>query len=240
MSGYATFRSRVHPVAELGCRTGYLSKILRNYDSLIYTDHCMDMIRCARSALDGGVSMGIVSEIDRLPLAAESVDLAVSNIMPSFCSLERFFTECLRILKPEGVLMFSILGSRSFWQLKEAAEHVDELNFLAEFEELHNVGDLLVRTGYRNPIVDIETSEHVFTEFSQLINALICSGLDTELFDKAQRLKSEYVQSTLNDSYPRSEVASCETAVAVEVIYGICWKLPLSDSGMDVKVRFGQ
>ncbi len=224
--------------ATLGLPGGAFSE-LQSCDLRIDTDYSPDSMTAEQAKVQRNAQAECAAAaMDQLPAAADTFDLVIANLTPSFCSHENFFQEVFRILQPQGVFLFSIFGPRSFWQLFEAVQAISGLDFIAAFPDMHDVGDLLVTAGYQNPIIDTESSDVDFADFEWLINELCVLKLDCKLFDHAERLRSKPVQSALHQAYPRAASGCVKTRLTIEVVYGMCWKPALQTELADVLVPF--
>jgi malonyl-CoA O-methyltransferase len=64
--------------------------------------------------------------------------------------------EYRRVLRPDGMLLFTTLGPGTFRELREAWASVDPQVLLPHFPDLLEVGDALVAAGFREPVMDME------------------------------------------------------------------------------------
>ena len=225
-------------IVELGCRSGLVSELLlsQNNEATIYSfDESQRMATLAKSRLKNKNASIIVSEIDAVPLQSNSVDLTVSNLASSFFDPQRFFSECHRILRHEGVLMFSIFGQNSFRELREAYSTLKQAGFQFDFHDMHDIGDLLLATGYTNPVVDVETIKYRFNDISSLIENLRYCGIQSALLSNTQELSSKRVQSNLEQAYRRSSLDSGELELSIEYVYGFSWKKELRKGSASVE-----
>ena len=179
-----------------------------------------------------------VSHIERLPLASGSVNLVLSNLAATFFHQESFFSESLRILKPGGVLMFSMLGSGSFSELRALVSQVEGVQFKGEFPDLHSIGDTLAKAQNLHPVVDIQNVEYMFSDLPSLIDQLESFSFLPWIFSNSNALSDEKVQSRMAELLAEPGERH-RFRVSIQVVYGICWK-PASDphdSGMMVSFR---
>lgn len=86
------------------------------------------------------------SDFEQLSLADHSVDLIFANLaFTSINSVSNVFTELHRVLKPDGLLCFAMFGPDTFIELKKSA-----------FMDMHDIGDLLMKARYTDPVMDME------------------------------------------------------------------------------------
>ncbi|VIO70235.1 Malonyl-[acyl-carrier protein] O-methyltransferase [Bradyrhizobium ivorense] len=104
---------------------------------------------------------GFVAET--LPLAAESLDLAVSALAFQFVNdLPGVLAQIRRALKPDGLLLAAMLGGDTLTELRQsfaAAEAECEGGVsprVAPFADLRDIGALLQRAGFALPVTDVD------------------------------------------------------------------------------------
>jgi SAM-dependent methyltransferase len=98
-----------------------------------------------------------------LPLAPESLDLAVSALAFQFVNdLPGVLVQIRRALKPDGLLLAAMIGGDTLTELRQslaAAEAELEGGVsprVAPFVDLRDVGALLQRTGFALPVTDVD------------------------------------------------------------------------------------
>jgi SAM-dependent methyltransferase len=120
-----------------------------------------------RSALTGRIDLrGValpVDDRDPLPLAAESIDLAVSALaLHSVNDLPGILAQVRRALKPDGLLLAAMAGGDTLTELRQAfaaAETEIEGGLsprVAPFTDLRDAGALLQRAGFALPVTDVD------------------------------------------------------------------------------------
>jgi SAM-dependent methyltransferase len=103
------------------------------------------------------------SEAEPLPLAPESIDLAVSALAFQFVNdLPGVLAQIRRALKPDGLLLAAMIGGDTLTELRQsfaAAEAELEGGIsprVAPFADLRDVGALLLRAGFALPVTDVD------------------------------------------------------------------------------------
>jgi SAM-dependent methyltransferase len=102
-------------------------------------------------------------ESQGLPLAPESLDLAVSALALQFVNdLPGVLTQIRRALKPDGLLLAAMIGGDTLTELRQsfaAAEAELESGVsprVAPFADLRDIGALLQRAGLALPVTDVD------------------------------------------------------------------------------------
>jgi SAM-dependent methyltransferase len=102
-------------------------------------------------------------ESDALPLAPESIDLAVSALALQLVNdLPGTLAQIRRALKPDGLLLAAMIGGDTLTELRQsfaAAEAELEGGIsprVAPFADLRDVGALLQRAGFALPVTDVD------------------------------------------------------------------------------------
>ena len=107
--------------------------------------------------------IGLESGSEALPLAPESLDLAVSALAFQFVNdLPGVLAQIRRALRPDGLLLAALLGGDTLSELRQsfaAAEAECEGGVsprVAPFADLRDIGHLLQRAGLALPVTDVD------------------------------------------------------------------------------------
>lgn len=96
-------------------------------------------------------------DFGNLPLGPNSVDLVWSNLALHWHPQpDTAFAEWRRVLRVEGLLMFSNFGPDTFRELRTAFAAMDETPHALPFVDMHDFGDQLVEAGFSTPVMDME------------------------------------------------------------------------------------
>lgn len=116
-----------------------------------------------RMAEAEGAGADLVGDLEALPFAAGSLDLAVSLLaLHGVNDLPGAFVQIKRALKPDGLFMGCLLGGRSLQELRQALLEAESETTggvsprVAPFADLRDLGSLLQRAGFALPVVDSE------------------------------------------------------------------------------------
>jgi NADH dehydrogenase [ubiquinone] 1 alpha subcomplex assembly factor 5 len=143
-------------VLNLGSHHGLLSRHLQGLAKIgSITD--LDSVRSAAA----GSSAFIQADEECLPLADASLDLVVSGLALHLVNdLPGTLVQVCRALKPDGLLLASLLGGATLFELREAWMRAeDEVTGgvsprVAPFADVRDLGSLLQRAGFALPVAD--------------------------------------------------------------------------------------
>jgi malonyl-CoA O-methyltransferase len=113
----------------------------------------------------------LCSDFARLPLRRDSVDLVWSNLALHWHPQPDYvFSEWHRILKVDGLLMFSCFGPDTFKELRAAFGTVDSVPHVLPFVDMHDFGDMLVNAGFSTPVMDMESITVTYESIGKLMS----------------------------------------------------------------------
>ena len=171
----------------------------------------------------------ICADAETIPLRDNSVDLVFSSLMLQWCDYRKVFAEFKRILKPDGLLMFSTFGPDTLKELRNSWAQVDDYAHINDFTDMHDLGDELIHAGLAEPVMDMDMLTLTYNKAISVMHDLKAIGANTTLNNqqrgiekglvtpaKLKRVLEHYEACRLNDRIPAS----------YEVIYGHAWKTP--------------
>ncbi len=215
-------------VLDLGTGTGAgLAELKRRYPraSIFALDLAVAMLQQARNKQRWPWRRPayVCADAEALPLAADSVDLILSNLTIQWCNdLGRLFAECARVLRPGGLILFSTFGPDTLAELRASWEAVDEYSHVNRFADMHELGDALVGSGFGDVVMDREQITVQYSDLRFLLRELkaigahnVTTGRNRGLYGRARLLGLEehYEQFRHQGKLPAS----------YEVVYGHAW-----------------
>src|SRR5690606_15333907 len=91
-------------------------------------------------------------------LAPESLELVWSNLALHWHpSPHAVLAEWRRILRVDGLVMFSCFGPASLREVRNALVQAGLQTATLPFVDMHDFGDLLIENGFADPVMDQET-----------------------------------------------------------------------------------
>lgn len=216
-------------ILDLGSGTGGTARELaRRYRGadVVCIDPVVALLRGARFQAPPGLSRHrfVAGEAERLPLTSGSVDLVLSSLaMPWFDPIDAAFAECMRVLRPGGLLLLSTLGSGTLKELSMAWSGGAGSSRMHPFPDMHMLGDAMVRTGFADVVMDVERVRFQAPDFWALCRILSRSGGSGVL---ASRRRGLTAPGTFHAAAARYEsIRGDEGAlpVSVEFVFGHAW-----------------
>ncbi|GMV44626.1 MAG: hypothetical protein AMXMBFR66_00240 [Pseudomonadota bacterium] len=131
----------------------------------------------------------------------------------------------LRALAVDGFLMFSTLGPGSLPQLRALYAERGWPPPHAPFVDMHDLGDLLVATGFADPVMDQETITLTWPDADALLAELRTLGGNADP-DRFRGLRTPRWRSELHDALQRRADATGRIALDFELVYGHAFKPP--------------
>lgn len=222
---------------DIGCGTGYATAKLRERyagANIIGLDIATNMIATAKAQAKSAPWLKrimrqtphrswVCGDAEALPLKTASIDLALSNLMLQWCDPERVAKEVARVLKPNGLFMFTTFGPDTLKELRSAFRAVDDKPHVNKFIDMHDVGDILGSAGFADPVMDQEIVTLTYAELTPLLKELkglgahnVLNGRNRGLIgrERWQRMVAAY-EAFRNDG---------RLPATFEVVYGHAWK----------------
>ncbi|SIT36996.1 Malonyl-(acyl-carrier protein) O-methyltransferase [Paraburkholderia ribeironis] len=171
------------------------------------------------------------ADFSALPFAAGAFEFIWSNLALHWHSRpDLVFPEWQRVLKVNGLLMFSTLGPDTLKELRgvyaevEAAHGVASRKHVIDFVDMHDLGDMLVESGFEIPVMDQETLTITYKSPASLLGDVRRWGAYPFERDASSNLASRRLYKALLAALEARRRADGTIALTFEVIYGHAWK----------------
>jgi len=225
-------------IVDLGCATGAGGRALSNQfrrAHIISIDLSQQMLRQAqhRRSLLGRRSV-VQANAAALPLAAHSVDLVFSNLLlPWISDLTTLFTEMDRVLRKDGLFIFSALGPDSLRELRQAWRGVSDDVHVNRFLDMHDIGDATVRSGLRDPVLDVDRLRVSYEKPEAFFADLTALGGRNSLQNRSRSLTGKVRFEAMKAALADPGTLTLD----LELVYGHCWGSGAPPPGGEVRIN---
>ena len=179
-------RERIDPavvapqrVLDVGCGPGRSSAHLRALfpqADFVALDLALPMLRAAREYLPESTGL-VCADAQALPIADASVDLVHSSLCLQWCEDPGLaLAEFHRVLRPGGLLLFTTFGPGTLHELRSAFASVDATPHVSRFIDMHDIGDALLATGFRDPVLERDDFVLTYADARTLMRELHAIG----------------------------------------------------------------
>ena len=166
----------------------------------------------------------VCGDIDQLPLQDSCVDLVWSNLAIQWCNdLKQTFAEIHRVLRHEGLFMFSTFGPDTLKELRHAFSDVDNYHHTSRFTDMHDIGDMLVHNGFATPVMDMEIITLTYNEVIDVMRDLKSIGAHNATAGRKRGLTGKNAWQQAIKQYEALRQQG-KLPATFEVVYGHAWK----------------
>lgn len=207
-------------ILDLGAGTGLLSDNLKRRfpnSKIIALDFAQNSLKNNQTANK------ICANANHLPLADNSADIVISSLMMQWCpDLKQLFAEIHRVLKNDGLILFSTFGPDTLKELKKSWSVVDNETHVNTFADMHDIGDQMLGAGFQSPVMEMETLTLTYQTVTDLLRDLKAIGAQTVSTRSKSLMGKDKFQLMIKmyESYRQDG----KLPATYEVIYGHAWK----------------
>ena len=155
-----------------------------------------------------------------LPFGPNSLDLVWSNLALHWHPQpDRVFAEWRRVLRVDGLLMFSNFGPDTLRELRTAFAEADEAPHALPFVDMHDFGDQLVEAGFSTPVMDMEVITVTYATPRALLADVRALG-GNPLATRRRGLLGRAAWQRVEAALERQRRPDGKLGLSFEVIYG--------------------
>ena len=222
-------------ILDAGSGTGYgTRKLLMRYPAarVLAVDIAMPMHLQARPPVSwwkqltarGNQTLYVAGDIEQMPFKDACAGLVWSNLTLQWCNdLKQTITEVHRILQVNGLFMFSTFGPDTLKELRQAFRGADEYTHVNRFTDMHDIGDMLVHSGFATPVMDMEYITLTYDDVISVMRDLKAIGAHNATEGRRRSLTGKTVWQNVIDRYETLRKEG-KLPATFEVVYGHAWK----------------
>jgi malonyl-CoA O-methyltransferase len=186
--------------------------------------------------LGGGAPGRVAADAGCLPIADDAIDLVLSNLMLHWHPEPHgLFPEWKRVLRAGGLLLFSCFGPDTLKELRAACRSALPHARPMPFIDMHDFGDMMVASGFANPVMDAEVITLTYPSAASLLREVRALGGNPR-DDRSPGLPSGRRARSLLDAIGLRAQGDGSIALTFEVAYGHAWKLEPTAQGASIGV----
>ena len=192
----------------------------------------------AKARMNPGIDL-LCADFANLPFAANAVDLVWSNLALHWHPQpHRVFAEWRRLLRVDGLLMFSCFGPDTFKELRGAFSTVGATQAVLPFVDMHDFGDMLVNAGFSTPVMDMEVITVTYETVDKLVSDLRAWG-GNPLATRQPGLLGKQAWQNISQSLMENRRPDGKIPLTFEIIYGHAFRpAPKRTASGEAIIRF--
>jgi malonyl-CoA O-methyltransferase len=172
----------------------------------------------------GGRMSLVCADMRRMPLAEGAFDLLWSNLVLHWIDGPRAaFEEFHRVLRVGGLLTFTAFGPDTLFELRSAFAGVDRATHVGRFVDMHDLGDMLVSTGFAEPVMDMDKLTLTYADAATLMRDLKATGERNATAGRPRGLTGRRRWQRMLDALERFR-RDGRLPATFEIVYGHAWK----------------
>ena len=211
-------------VLDVGSATGRATQTLAmkfDHARTVALDLSLNMLAVTADRCAGMQHVRLVAgDAGALPFNSGAFDLVVSSLLLHWCNdIPAALGELRRVLKPGGRLLFSLYGRDTLKELRAAWAAVDGYTHVNYFHDMHDIGDMAIRIGLTELVVDVDTFTLTYSNVEALVRDLRNIGAGNVTAGRRRGLAGRDTKRRLIENYETWRDGD-RLPATVEVIYG--------------------
>ncbi len=175
----------------------------------------------------------ICGDSQQLPIADASMNLIFSSLSLQWCDEpDKVFAETLRVLKQDGVVLFSSFGPDTLKELRASWQVIDDQPHVHTFMDMHDIGDLMIYAGLQEPVMSREEITLTYADVRAVMRDLKYIGASNALQTRNRGLTGRGKFQRLASAYDEWRLPDGHLPATYEIIYGTAWSGQTRQAGM--------
>ena len=176
---------------------------------------------------------GVAADAECLAFADQQFDVVFSNLMWHWCGDPLAVArEVRRVLRFPGLFSFSTFGPGTLAELRTAFSAADRFTHVSPFIDMHDLGDLLVNSGFVEPVIEREDVTITYSEAAGLIGDLRAVGAINATQDRNRGLTGKASWQRMADALGAGAGPDGRFSVTFEIVYGQAWAGDADNGGL--------
>ncbi|CAM4382788.1 MAG: Malonyl-[acyl-carrier protein] O-methyltransferase [Legionellaceae bacterium] len=216
-------------ILDLGCGTGfftpYLKKCFPNA-TIISLDIAFNMLTMAKKKAKWFSKPSLICAASgNLPFSNHSIDFIFCNqVFHWDTAIQKTLLELKRILTPNGLLLFSTLGPDTLKELRFCWQEIDSYQHIHTFLDMHDIGDMLVQTGFYDPVMDSQYMTLAYKDIHTLFHELKANGASNASLYQNPSLSGKNKLANCSQKYENFRTAENRLPATFEILFGHAWQ----------------
>lgn len=224
-------------ILDIGTSTGYIAQLLqgRYPDASVYgidlAENLLQQAQRKSTSQSAATKIAyICADAEALPFPAQQFDCVVSNLTLQWCDIQRVFSEVQRILKPNGLWLFSTLGPDSLFELRRSWQDIDTAAHTLDFTDLHDIGDAIIKARFTEPVMEMEKITFHYASMAELLADIRGIGAQNIHPQQSQGLMGKQRWQTFLERFQQLFCRDTIYPLTYEIVYGHAWKPERDDT----------
>ncbi len=216
-------------IVDMGSGTGWLACGLEKHyprAAIIQLDIALDMLTFSKGKPPSRSNKQtfVCADAERLPLVENAADMLCSSLMLQWCNdVDAVFAGAARILRPNGLFLFSSFGPDTLMELRKSWAAADEgCVHVNRFIDMHDLGDALLRAGLEQPVMERETFTSAYDDVYALMRELKQWGAHNVNRGRRRSITGKQRLEKMRAAYEALR-ADGSLPATFEVVYGHAW-----------------
>ena len=217
-------QGQVDVLLDVGSGTGLASELLREHygnNSYYAIDFALPMLAWAKNENKVNYQYAVCGEVESLPFQDNSLDIIFSASTLQWCNdVGAAFQESCRVLKDQGLLLFSSFGPDTLKELRYCFAQVDDHPHVSSFIDMQLLGDGLLASGFESPVMESEIITVEYSDPMHLLKDLQDTGATNHLEQRARGLMTRKRLNEVVQEYKKLVLPNGKYPASYEVLYG--------------------